>query len=1371
LADRIAEQTLPNGLNVKVGRIEGNIYGKAVLHDLTLSDPKGVFMRVPRAELDWKPAAWLSYRLQIDALAIRRARLERIPEFLASDDDSAILPGFDIAIGMLEVEGLTLAAGIAGEAEERVDLTAKALVEDQRLMVEGEGALGAKDRFQLALDASPDDDVFDLALDYAAAGDGLVAGLIGTGNGAAYRAQIVGDGSWSNWDGGLVVTRDAARFASVALTNRAGDFSALGEIYPAAALGASGDGFLGDVVGERLALDATARIEERRIDGTYRVLARGFQAEAGGLVDLADNRFDDFTLTARVLRPDILAGLLGEGSSLTGAVLDATMNGPMRDLELAHVLSLERAVLGTTEVEGLRQASTARYDGAVWRLPISVDASKIATGNALIDPRLVDARATGDLTLDGNDLAISDLRVGVRDAAGKFAVRGDLARGFYAVAGGMAVRDFALDGVGVLGGTGKLRASFGDGWRLASDISAAISPVSNDTLANLAGTPIGLNGGIAIGSTQPLTFSDMRLSASKLTGTMNGSLGDGKTRLTGFGRHADYGPFTLDANIAGGDLFSQGTRAELVFADPYPAAGLSDVRVALAPAQDGGSSDGFRIATSGGSLLGPFSGVVGLVAPSDGPVRIAVETMTITDTQLTGNLALLDQGVAGDLALSGGGINGTIALDPQASGQGIELTLRARNARFDGGVPLLLARGRVNGSGLISADETSFTGEANGRGLSYGGLFIGRFAAQGELRDGVGKVDASLAGRRGSSFRLDLTSSLTPDRIALAAKGEFAGRAISMPRRAVLTRANTAAGGWRLAPTQVSFGRGGMIASGLFGGDDLSANLQLNQMPLSLIDLAYADLGLGGSISGEIAYSAPSGGLPSGSAKVLIDDLERAGLVLSSRPVDIALVSELRGNRFDLRAQFDNPDIKRGRLRARIANMPSRGTLDQRLRAGNLDGHLRFDGAAESLWRLAGVEAFDLTGPVVISANATGSIADPKVTGDVASDNLQVQSTLSGTEVRGVSARGRFAGSRLRLTRFAGTTPGGGSVSGSGTVDLSDLGERVSGRTVEVRGPRFDLRIAASRARLLDANGLSATISGPLRILSDGLSGTIAGKLTINRASWALGAAAEDLSVPVIATREINFPDDVEQGAAASRPWRYLINATGRSRIDVDGLGLDSEWGADIRLRGTTSAPRIGGQATMVRGIYSFAGTRFELTKGEIGFDETTAIDPRLDIVAETQADDLDVAVNVKGNALQPEISFTSNPALPEEELLARLLFGGSITNLSATDALQLGSALASLRGGGGLDPINQLRSAIGLDRLRIVGADPALDRSTGIAVGKNIGRKFYIELITDGREYSATEVEFRITNWLSLLGSVSTIGRDSIEAEISRDY
>lgn len=302
---------------------------------------------------------------------------------------------------------------------------------------------------------------------------------------------------------------------------------------------------------------------------------------------------------------------------------------------------------------------------------------------------------------------------------------------------------------------------------------------------------------------------------------------------------------------------------------------------------------------------------------------------------------------------------------------------------------------------------------------------------------------------------------------------------------------------------------------------------------------------------------------------------------------------------------------------------------------------------------------------------------------------------------------------------------------------------------------------------------MGATVTGPMRIVSDGTGGTVAGRLRVQEARWQLGMAAEAEELPDIAVEEVNLPLDYAPVVQQSAPWRYLIDATAPGGIEVDGMGLDSEWRGTVRLRGTTDDPRIGGQVQIVprQGFYSFAGVRFDITRGIIDFDESTAIDPRLNLLAETNVDGLDVDVSITGSASQPEIVFSSSQGLPQEELLARMLFGGSVSNLSATDALQLGAALASLRGGGGMGPINQLRSAIGLDRLRLVAADPALNRGTSVALGKNFGRRFYVEIITDGADYNATEVEFRITSWLSLLANVNTLNRNSTSLEYSRDY
>ncbi|MXO76059.1 DUF490 domain-containing protein [Altererythrobacter aerius] len=1341
VVDQIAKVAPASGLKISIGRIDGDLYGKARLHDVTLSDPKGAFLTVPLVDLDWRPMSWFTRGLDVRELVTHRGTLYRLPELNPGDPDAPILPNFDIRVDRLAIRNLTLAKGLAGPDAEIVNLAARADIRDGRVMVNADGRLGRLDQVHVLLDAMPDDDRFDLDLDYVAPRGGVLAGIIGTD--AGYRAQIDGNGSWSRWNGMGYVTRNGENFAAFRMTNAAGDYTIVGQARPEAAIA---PGLLRDAVGSLVSYKATGTLKDSVLDGTIRLVTRGVAGTATGALNLADKVADNLVVNARLRNPD----LFGPGTRIEGARIAATANGSFRDLSLRHALTVDQVVSGTTRIAGLSQEGTATYNGSRWTLPLSARVARITTGSAQVDPRLVNGTISGTVTYEGTRIASDRLAIAFPGANAQLTLAGDTGTGNYRIAGPVAANGLALDNIGRVNGAGNIVATFGSApWTLRADVRGRIPRVTNATLANLAGPAISFSGGITTGGARPLDFRGVRIDSAKLDLTLDGMIRPGRTSVAGRGRHVDYGPFTVE-----GAYTARGPEAVLVFADPLPSAGLRNVRVAIAPIKDG-----FGIETRGQSLLGPFDGTIDLFAPANGPTRIVIRKLDVWRTSVSGNLTLGNGAAIGTLALAGGGLDGTIGLSSRGGGQGFDVDVTANEARFGGATPLSIGQARIEVSGLIARGRTTIGGNVFAQGINYGTLFIGRLAARADLDNGRGTVTASLAGRRGSRFALQINANVAPDRVAVAARGEFAGRPITMPRRAVLVRQRD--GGWLLEPTQVNFAGGSILASGEMGGGRTEARLQLADMPLSVADI-YADLGLGGKISGVVDIATTRGGLPTGEARVKIAGLTRSGLVLTSRPIDLALVARLSPTRLETRAVVDEGGQRRGRLQGLISNLPASGALFERLRAGSLFAQLRYNGPADALWRLAAIDAFDLTGPISIAADVTGTLATPRVNGSLASNNLRLQSSLSGTDLRNVSARGTFRGSRLNITSFRGTTGESGTVSGSGTVVLEDLG---------IRGPQLDIRAAARNARILNANGLTATVTGPLRIVSDGIGGTIAGRVLVDRASWRLGTAAADQRLPQIRTREINLPYDVAPRAVASRPWRYLIDARAPSRIDVDGMGLDSEWGGTIRVRGTTDDPRLGGEARVIRGDYSFAGTRFELTRGIIRFDESTPIDPRLDILAETEENGLAVQVSVQGSALAPEIAFSSTPALPEEEILARLLFGGSITELSATDVLQLGSAVASLRGGGGMDPINQLRTAIGLDRLRIVSADQALGRGTAIALGKNIGRRFYVEIITDGRGYSATQGEFRITSWLSILASISTIGRESVEVRARRDY
>jgi translocation and assembly module TamB len=1359
VADRIATYQTDTGLSVAIGRIEGNLLGRMELFDVDVKDQDGAFVTIPEATLDWRPFALIWDKLDIRELAVRRGRVERLPELLPGDPDAPTLPEFAIRIDRLEIDNFTLAPGVSTEAAQRIDITGKADVRAGKALVQAAGTLGQRDRIALLLDTEPDRDKFDLALDYVAPADGVVAGLAGVKEG--YRAKIAGEGSWSRWVGHALVERDVPgtgapreRVAAVRLTNRAGTYGLVGEVYP----GRDNRTLLGRATGATVALLASGTFADNTFDGSVRAISDALDARGQGAIDLSDNRVRNLDLTAQLRDPT----LFGDGVRLEDARVAGVLNGAFDDLMFEHTLSIGRLQTDFVAVTGLTQRGTARYDGRGFTVPLAGTAQQVVTGNSYADPILRGGSFTGRLAYAGTRLTVDAAAIRFPEASGTFALSGDTARGDYTLAGPLALRRFSVDGFGLLSGTADLRARFGPSvaWSVGADLAGRFDDVANETVADLAGRRLDFTARLGLAGDRPIVLDDVVLDSQRLKARFNSRIVPGsratRTTLVGTGRHIEYGRFTFDAALEGNS-----PRAVLVFADPYAAAGLKDVRVALAPAERG-----FALDVSGQSLLGQFDGALGLELPARAPTVIAVERLTFDQIDVAGALTLQNNLLTGELTIAGGGLDGTLALAPgEAGAQGFGLKLAATGASLAGETPISVRNGDIDVTGSFRDKSYDLAGDVSAQGLDYGELSIERIVAKLDLVAGAGTVRGSLSGQRADRFNLGFDAELDHGPIALLLQGNYDRRSITMPRRAMLTPQE--AGGYRLAPAQLNFGEGFAILEGAILGPQTDITARLSDLPLRLADLVSEKLALGGLVSGIATYRFGEDGPPTGDASLRIANFNRAGLLVSSQPIDVTAQINLRPDDLAVAARLSEGGAPLGQLDASITRLGPEGTLIERLQRGRLDAALEFDGQAEALWRLAAVDVFDLTGPLKVAARAGGTLAQPQLSGTLAGEGLRLQSAISGTDIAGISARGRFEGSRLRFTQFAGTPTRGGSVSGSGTVDFANLSDQ--------RGPQIDLRIAARAAPILAAAGLDATLTGPLRIVSDGVGGTIAGKVTVDRASWRLGIAQEEiLALPRIATTEINRRDGVESVIlnAGGGDWQYLVDATAPAQIDVDGLGIESVWSAAIRLRGSVSDPRIGGTATLERGTYTFAGTRFELVRGgKITFDPDGPINPQLDIDARTTRGGTDVSVAIEGRSQRPSITLSSEPALPQEELLAQLLFGGSVTSLSATDAIQLAAALAALQGGKGLDPIGDLRRSIGLDQLRIVAADPITGQRTGVALGKYFGNRLYIELVTDGQGYSATRLEYRITSWLTLLGTVSTIGRDSVSAEISRDY
>ena len=99
--------------------------------------------------------------------------------------------------------------------------------------------------------------------------------------------------------------------------------------------------------------------------------------------------------------------------------------------------------------------------------------------------------------------------------------------------------------------------------------------------------------------------------------------------------------------------------------------------------------------------------------------------------------------------------------------------------------------------------------------------------------------------------------------------------------------------------------------------------------------------------------------------------------------------------------------------------------------------------------------------------------------------------------------------------------------------------------------------------------------------------------------------------------------------------------------------------------------------------------------------------------------------IAVTGTASAPEIGFTSQPALSEDEVLPRILFGRSSSALSPSEAVSLAIGLSTLLDGtGGFT--DDLRAAAGLDVLRIEDGEdgPSVTVGSNIVDGVFVGAK-----------------------------------------------
>lgn len=1205
--------------------------------------------------------------------------------------------------------------------------------------------------------------------------------------------------------------RTGVSIAAIDLTGggllRPGEGAAVGEVTANMRFAATGleldDTGLADALGDTVTGTFQAsRVEDAPILlDAFTLRGPGLEVDAAGQIDTGGEGIAiDSTIALTVAALDRFSTLAGRplgGSAKTEIVsqinpvldqYDITVTGDTTDLraDIAQVDPLLRGD-GTIDIRFVRDTDGTR-----------LERFNITTAEATIT-------ADADLTSDGSearfDAAIRDVAMMEPTLNGPATLKGtatqfDTGVVTFDVSGSGPEVDLTADGT----------ATPQDiGYAVSADVTAKIADLS--AYATATGRPLDgaatatLNGTIDTGS---LLFdgdlsavtTDLAIGIPQvdrlLTGTgtivadlrrdsATGFASDSLTlrlpalRLDAGGAFDSEGPIDarFDGRLSDAGLVLEGLSGPVTATGTVKRGADGNAAVDVTAAAQGGSADvDVTVAPVTNALSGTIAAQVADLAPFAGLIGRPVS-------------GGVDAKVNGDLIPDLSSFDLTVDVTTQDLTTGI--------AQVD---PLLAGTGTVTGSAMRGAE-----------GITVPGLALR--TPQVSL-DAVLSTDNAGAGRGNYSALLRDVSLIAPG--------------LNGPATAEGTAAQGTDGTWaiqsNLTAPEATASADLRIAPDT---QELSGTVQARLNALS----AYAPL-IGQPVSGGVNATVTGRVLPDLSQFSANVDLETRDIGIGNDIADLLL----RGlGSAQLSATRTSDGIKIDDLTARTNNLSLSGTLDTtnagdsagrftaRLRdigilTDQLSGPVTADGTASLA--ADGRMGLDITGagPGGIAMTAGGTVArDGRLDLDVdgrlplgVANTALAPRRLSGTAtvslgVNGPPALSSVTGDiRIVEGRLADPTLtqalediGGTITLGNARAVVEITGRIPAGGTIAVTGPvglegarNADLALALRDVVLRDPALYETELDGTITV-----AGPLAGGA---RVTGRINVGTTEVQVPSSGVGSLgDLPSVVHIGQggqvqqtldrAGVRPRQQAASAPSRraggpvfplniivdapSRLFIRGRGLDAELGGRLRITGTSANVVPQGEFALIRGRLNILQQRFELTEGEATLQGDFS--PYLRLVAETEArTGTIVRVIIAGTPDAPEVTFTSVPDLPQDEVLAQLLFGRNLSEISPFQAVQLAAAVGTLAGTGGAGVIDGFRQELGLDDFDVTTDE---EGNAAVRAGAYLSENVYTDVTVNSEGDTEINLNLDITSEVTAKGSVDQDGETTLGIFFERDY
>ncbi len=290
------------------------------------------------------------------------------------------------------------------------------------------------------------------------------------------------------------------------------------------------------------------------------------------------------------------------------------------------------------------------------------------------------------------------------------------------------------------------------------------------------------------------------------------------------------------------------------------------------------------------------------------------------------------------------------------------------------------------------------------------------------------------------------------------------------------------------------------------------------------------------------------------------------------------------------------------------------------------------------------------SGLAVLDLALAGPILEPSVSGTVELKAGSVRTTLLESPFENLRGKILIRDGRVTLSGFQ-----------------SDLAQGLASASGQVqffinRFPSVDLTLALNENRLkFPPFQFLKVRNARLKVSGDSLPYDVTGSIAVERAlsREKLSSAGRGLSLQ----SSLYAPPPSGDVAFDFPKFRLGIDVSAPGGIQFQNELLDIEVRADLKVVNTVEAPRLLGRAEMVagQGKLTFKDHVFQVQSAQVRFDNPAVINPVFDLVATTEISGTKVQLYTSGTSDRFKVELSSNPVLPEAEILSLLAMGRTL--------------------------------------------------------------------------------------------------------------